>query len=88
MNSYRLNVSTPDGTVFEGETEKLLFRAHGGDMTVLKGHVPLMTTIRPGNVILTLPDGTVKNGYAENGIVSVGREGVIMLSDTFRWTEK
>ena len=32
-------------------------------------------------------DWLVKNGYAENGIVSVGREGVVMISDTFRWTE-
>ncbi len=88
MSSYRLNVSSPDGTIFDGEAEKLLFRAAGGDMTVLKGHVPLMTTVRPGLVKLTLPDGSVRNAHAESGIVSVGKEGVILLSDTFQWDKE
>ncbi len=87
MSSYHLIISTPDGTVLDSETEKLLFRAAGGDMTVLKGHVPLMTTVRPGNIKVTFPDGSVRNGHADSGIVSVSREGVILLSDSFQWTE-
>ena len=87
MAGYHLTISTPEGTAFDGETEKLLFRAAGGDMTILRGHVSLMTTVRPGTVKLTLPDGAVWTGRAESGIVSVGKEGVTMLSDTFKWTE-
>ena len=87
MSSFPLTISTPEGSMFRGNAERFVFRAANGDMAVLSGHVPIMTTIRPGNCRIVLENGETKNAYAENGIVTVSRENVIVLSDSIRWTD-
>ncbi len=88
MSWFPLRISTPEGTLFDGSVERFLFRAAYGDMAVLAGHIPMMTTIRPGKCKVVLANGEEKHGYAENGIVTVGKEQVIVLSDSFRWNNE
>ncbi len=88
MSSFPLRISTPEGSLFKGMAERFLFRAANGDMAILAGHVPIMTTIRPGNCRLVLENGETRTAYAESGIVTVSKEEVTVLSDSFKWTDK
>lgn len=87
MNTYHLKVSTPDGAQFDGEAERLILRAAQGDLAVLARHIPLMTTVRPGTVRITLPDGTEKRAHAEGGLLTVGRDETVALLAGFAWEE-
>ena len=46
MNEYHLTVSTPSGTVFDGDAVFLSLRGAGGDLAVMAGHIPFVTTVR------------------------------------------
>ena len=82
MNTFRLKISTPEGLRFDGEAERIVVRGALGDLAVLAGHVPMMTTIRPGICRVGLPDGGVREGKTGGGILTVGKDRVIaLLSD-------
>ena len=79
MSTYRLKISTPDGLRFDGEAERLVVRGALGDLAILAGHVPMMTTIRSGECRVLAEDGQVTAGKTGGGILTVGKEKVIAL---------
>ena len=84
MNTFQLNISSPDGKIFEGAVARITVRGAEGDLAVMAGHVPFITTVKPGEVRVVLPDGTTRVGHARSGLLTVAREGVTLLGD-FSW---
>ena len=80
MKTVLLNISSPDGKIFSGEVNGLVVRGVAGDLAVLAGHVPFITNVVPGKCIIELPDGSVKNGTTEGGLITVGKEDVTYLT--------
>ena len=56
MNTYRLIISTPDGTIFDDNVEKIMLRGANGDLAVLAGHMPFMTSVKKGECKVTFND--------------------------------
>ncbi len=79
MNTFPLKISTPEGLKFEGEAERIVVRGALGDLAVLAGHIPMMTTVREGACRVVTADGVTRAGTTHGGILTVGREGVIAL---------
>ena len=84
MSTYRLKISPPDGLRFDGEAERLVVRGALGDLAVLAGHVPMMTTIRPGECRVVTEAGKVLSGKTAGGILTVGQEKVIALLNDWK----
>ena len=47
MNTFQLNISSPDGKIFEGAVARITVRGAEGDLAVMAGHVPFITSVRP-----------------------------------------
>ena len=45
MKTFRLVVSSPDGNKFDGEAIKFDVRAAEGELAVMAGHIPFMTSV-------------------------------------------
>ncbi len=86
MSTFSLKISTPDGLRYDGEAERIVVRGELGDLAVLAGHIPMMTTIRPGICRVGLPDGTLRSGRTGGGILTVGKDRVIAL--LHNWDEE
>ena len=54
MNTYKLTVATPDGNRFEGEVIGLFLRGAEGDLAVLAGHLPFITSVTAGKCRIRL----------------------------------
>ena len=87
MKEYRLKISTPDGSVFDGDAVKLDVRGIEGELAVMAGHVPFMTAVKPGSCRLLLSDGSERIGELDGGLLSVGSSEVTLLAAKFRWAE-
>ena len=87
MKGYRLKISTPDGSVFDGEAVKLDVRGIEGELAVMAGHVPFMTAVKPGSCRLLFSDGSERIGELDGGLLSVGSSEVTLLAAKFRWAE-
>ncbi len=87
MSTYHLIVSSPDGNVFDGEVSALYVRGVGGDLAVLKGHIPFVTSLKPCICRFTRADGETVSAHTNGGLLTVGQDVVTLLSDSFTWQD-
>jgi len=85
MKTYPLHISSPDGDVFRSEVVSISLRGVEGDLAVMAGHIPFVTSVKPCDVKIGLEDGEEKVGYADGGILTVSDEKVTLLSGSFEW---
>lgn len=69
-----LKIYSLEGTIFEGEASQVSLPTTSGVITVLKGHIPLITTLKDGDIKYNNESTTIKGGFAE-----VGGDKVVVL---------
>ena len=65
----------------------LTLRGAAGDLAILAGHAPFVTTVVPCDCKIELEDESERTAHLEGGLLSVSSEGVTLLSSSFRWKE-
>lgn len=85
MNTFHLLISSPDGNLFDGEAVKLSVRGIEGDLAVMAGHIPFITSVKPCECRIELADGSQQTGYTEGGLLSVSDSTTTLLSADFHW---
>lgn len=71
---------TSEGMAFNGEALSVTLPSGMGEITVLKNHIPLLSTVEPGTVIIRTAEGEQLFAVAR-GVVQVGKTGLRILSD-------
>jgi len=87
MNTYLLTISTPDGNLLQQQVAALFLRGGDGDLAVLAGHTPFVTTVQAGECRVEFEDGSDRTGITDGGLLTVSADGVTLLSGTFRWND-
>ncbi len=85
MNTFKLTISSPEGDIFSGDITRVSMRGTEGDFAIMAGHIPFVTTIKPGECKIEFENGEEKIGTAESGILTVTKDGVTLLSGSFKW---
>ena len=80
MNTFQLNISSPDGKLFSGAAVSIILRGVEGEFAVLAEHIPFITSVVAGKCVIELEDGTVKEGRTEGGLITVGKGEVTYLT--------
>lgn len=58
----KLKISTPAKTVFQGEIEKISLPTETGNLKVMAGHPPMVTSIKPGIIKFRPMKNTIQVG--------------------------
>lgn len=85
MKPFPLIIASPDGNLFDGEAVMLSLRGAEGDLAILAGHIPFMTSVKPGSCKVTLPDESERTGELDGGILTVTENAVTLLAGSFHW---
>ena len=85
MSSYKLNISTPDGSVFNGDAAILIVRGTEGELAVMAGHIPFITAVKSGDCRIVLPDDSEKKAKIGGGILTVQNSGTTLLCSDFEF---
>ena len=85
MNTFNLTVATPDGNKFGGEVIGLFVRGAEGDLAILAGHMPFITSVQAGKCRIHLPDDEEKSATLDGGLLTVSDKAVTLLSGSFAW---
>jgi len=78
--SFRLEIVTPDKRTFSDEVDGVVIPGSEGELGVLEGHAPLVTTLLPGELRYT-KDGKEESLAVGEGVVEITRESVAVLTD-------
>ncbi len=80
-NELQLKIVTPEKTVYSGEVDQFTLTTSSGEITVLPNHVPLISHLKTGHVIVR-KDGKDSYFAIDGGILEVRHNNfVVILSD-------
>ena len=85
MNTFKLTITSPDGEIFSGDVLRIIVRGIEGELAVMAGHIPFVTSIKAGECKVLFADETEKTGYCDGGILTVASDKVTFLSGSFHW---
>ena len=87
MNTFTLTVATPNGTAWSGKVVMLSLRGIAGDLAVMAGHIPFVTSVVAAPITIHFEDGDEKHAHSEGGILTVDADRTILISGTFKFDE-
>ena len=88
MNTFKLTVASPDGNIFSGEIVKLDVRGTEGELAVMAGHVPFITSVMSGPCTVWSDEDTKKTATVNGGLLSVGSDEVTLIAGSFKFDEE
>ena len=80
MATFHFDLVSPEKLLFSGKVEQVDVPGSEGDFGVLAGHAPLMTTLRPGILVLHGEGGALQV-VVNGGFAEVGAAGLTVLAD-------
>lgn len=80
MTTMRLEIVTPDGVAYSEEVDMVTLPAVDGQIGILPMHVPLMTQLVPGELIVRR-GGRDESLAVGEGLVEVTNDRVVVLTD-------
>ena len=87
MNTFKLTIASPDGNKFSGNAVKLDVRGTEGELAIMAGHIPFVTSIVKCPCTIWLEDGSKMTATADGGLLTVGKDSVTLLSGSFKFDE-
>lgn len=86
MNTFQLQIVTPDGLLYDADAQKIILRTTEGDVGILANHCDYVTPLSIGIARIFTPDGERK-AACSGGMLSVTNGLVRVIASTFEWAE-
>ena len=80
MATFHFDLVSPEKVLFSGEVNQVDVPGAEGDFGVLAGHAPLVTTLRPG-VLVIYSERDAQRIVVDSGFVEVGPAGLTVLAN-------
>ncbi|MBP0579739.1 F0F1 ATP synthase subunit epsilon [Labrys sp. LIt4] len=82
MASFQFELVTPEKLLFSGPVESVVVPGSEGDFEVLSQHAPVMSTIRPGVIVVKeTASGSPKRLFVRGGFADVNPQGLTILAE-------
>ena len=79
-DKFTVEVISPDKTILKSEAEEVVIPSYEGLMGILKDHIPLITYLRPGQIIIK--NQNEKCYFVQEGIVEFSNNNLLILTST------
>lgn len=88
MAGLSIEITTPERTLFKDTVDAATIPTSEGEITVLPHHIPLVSVLAPGELILK-KDGKESSIAVSTGFIEVrGGEHILILADTAEHAEE
>lgn len=81
MATLHFELVAPERVLYSGEVEAVMLPGSEGEMTVLPGHAPLMTTLKAGFVVITNHVNEGSRVLVRGGFAEINAAGVTVLAE-------
>ncbi|MDQ3287168.1 MAG: F0F1 ATP synthase subunit epsilon [Pseudomonadota bacterium] len=82
MATFRCDIVSAEEEIFHGEATMLVATGEMGELGISPRHAPLITRLKPGKVVVTLPSGEQLDFAVSGGLLEVQPQVVTVLADT------
>ena len=82
MTTFRCDIVSAENEIFQGEATLVVATGEVGELGIAARHAPLITRLKPGKVVVTLPQGEQLDFAISGGILEVQPDVVTVLADT------
>ena len=86
MSGFRLQIVTPDGSLFDGEAEAMRVCTTQGYVSIRRGHADYLAALTVGAVTVT-QDGVQREAACGGGFLSVEKGEVRLVATTFEYAD-
>src|SRR5690606_21454718 len=80
-STIRCDIVSAEKEIFHGEATLVVVTGELGELGIAPRHAPLITRLKPGKVVVTLPDGGQLDFAIGGGILEVQPQVVTVLAD-------
>jgi F-type H+-transporting ATPase subunit epsilon len=81
MTNLFVELISPERGLFSGEARAVMLPGTEGDMTVMPGHEPIVTTLQPGLVVVTDVQGHSYRRFVRGGFATITGARVTVLAE-------
>ena len=79
--TFKFELVTPERMVLSQDASQVVVPGVEGEFTVLPGHAPVISALRPGVVDATLGDARKIRVFVKGGFAEIGADRVTVLAD-------
>ena len=79
--SFNLQIISPEKTLFDESIEMVIIPGTEGDLGVLSNHMPLITSLRLGNIYIYKDKKVIKKFLVNGGILEVIENRCTLLTE-------
>ena len=79
--NFTVEIISPDKSIIKSETNEVTIPSYEGQMGILKDHIPLITFLRPGLIIIR-ENSAEKKFFIEDGTVEFSNNNLLILTST------
>jgi len=72
---------SPERLLFSGDVAEVDIPGTEGDMGILPGHAPVLSTLRPGVITVTKEGGAKERIFVRGGFAEVNPQGLTVLAE-------
>ena len=80
MKVFPLEIISPDGVKYQGESVSMTLSTTSGYLTILPNHTPLFTVLQPGELVIRNKDGEEYFSIG-GGFLEITSKKVVVLAD-------
>ena len=81
MAAFHFELVSPERLIFSGEVAQVVVPGSEGAFTVLDGHAPMMSTIRPGVIEIFETLDRSSKMFVRGGFADVSGKGLTILAE-------
>jgi len=79
--TFKFELVTPERMALSQDATQVVVPGLEGDFAVLAGHAPVISALRPGVVVVTLPDASRTRIFVKGGFAEVDPQHLTVLAE-------
>ena len=79
--NFAVEIISPDKSILKSEATEVTIPSYEGQMGILKDHIPLITFLRPGLIVIK-ENSVEKKFFVEDGTVEFSNNNLLILTST------
>ena len=80
-DTFKFELITPERLLFSENAAQVLVPGFEGEFTVLPGHAPVISALRPGVIDAALADARKVRVFVKGGLAEIGADRVTVLAE-------